>query len=64
MRADSAGRAAYYAINAQNGIMSRNEIRKKENLPAKKGADDLTVQVNLTPISDLMRVANATSSQN
>jgi len=38
---------------AQNGLMTRNEIRKKENLPSMVGGDDLTVQVNLTPVQDL-----------
>jgi len=58
LRADSAARANFYSIMAQNGIMSRNEIRMKENLPPKDGADDLTVQVNLTPVADLPGLAN------
>ncbi|MBK6585393.1 MAG: phage portal protein [Gammaproteobacteria bacterium] len=32
LRADSAARANFYAQMAQNGLMSRNEIRRKENL--------------------------------
>jgi HK97 family phage portal protein len=53
MRADSAGRAAYYSQMAQNGVMTRKEIRDKENLPAMEGTDVLTVQSNLTPLSEL-----------
>jgi phage portal protein BeeE len=53
LRADSAGRAQFYAQMAQNGLMTRNEIRRKENLPPKKGGDELTVQVNLAPVGSL-----------
>jgi HK97 family phage portal protein len=53
LRADSAGRAAFYASGAQNGWLTRNEIRKRENLPPKDGGDDLTIQVNLTPADQL-----------
>jgi HK97 family phage portal protein len=53
LRADSAGRATYYSTMVQNGLMSRNEVRAKENLDAREGADELTVQLNLTPIQDL-----------
>lgn len=53
LRADSAARASFYAQMAQNGLMSRNEIRRKENLPAAIGADALTAQVNLAPLDKL-----------
>lgn len=53
LRADSTARAAYYSTAAQNGWMSRNEIRQKENLKPVPGGDDYTVQVNLTPIDQL-----------
>lgn len=56
LRADSAARAMFYSQMAQNGLMSRNEIRKKENLPPADGGDDLTVQVNLTPVDQLPKV--------
>lgn len=52
-RADSAGRSNYYSTMVQNGLMSRNEVRVKENLDEREGADDLTVQLNLTPLQDL-----------
>ena len=59
MRADSAGRAALYASAAQNGWMTRNEIRELENRPPKEGGDELTVQSNLIPISLLGKVTNS-----
>lgn len=53
LRADSAGRAAYYNTALQNGWMSRNEIRALENLPPIAGGDIYTVQTNLAPIEQL-----------
>lgn len=53
LRADSAGRAALEASNAQNGIRSRNELRAMENLPPVPGGDVLTVQSNLLPLDML-----------
>jgi HK97 family phage portal protein len=42
------------AVNA--GLMTRNEWRRREWLPVVEGGDELTVQVNLTPIDELTRV--------
>lgn len=53
LRADSAGRAAFFNIALQNGWMSRNEVRALENLPPIDGGDVYTVQVNLTPLAML-----------
>jgi HK97 family phage portal protein len=55
LRGDAASRATFYSTLAQNGILTRNEIRAKENLSrsSEEGADALTVQVNLVPISKL-----------
>lgn len=58
MRADSAGRAALYASAAQNGWMTRNEIRALENRPPVAGGDELTVQSNLIPLTLLGKVTN------
>lgn len=58
MRADSAARAAFYASAAQNGWLTRNEIRALENWPAKDGGDELTVQSNLIPLSLLGKITN------
>lgn len=54
LRADSAGRAAYFSNMANNGVMTRDEIREKENLPRKGGnADVLTVQSAMIPLDQL-----------
>lgn len=53
LRADSQGRASYYNICLQNGWMSRNEVRRLENLPPIPGGDVYTVQSNLLPIEML-----------
>ncbi|WP_312133760.1 phage portal protein [Leclercia sp.] len=53
LRADSAGRAAYYTSALQNGWMSRNDVRRLENMPPIEGGDLYTVQLNLTPLEDL-----------
>ena len=37
----------------QNGVMTRNEVRALENLPPVTGADQLTVQLNLTSIDKI-----------
>lgn len=37
----------------QNGLITRNEWRQLENLPPIDGADTLTAQVNLAPVSQL-----------
>lgn len=58
LRADSAGRASLYSTFAQNGIMTRNEMREKENLAPVEGGDDLTVQSNLVPIDKLGAIAD------
>lgn len=51
--ADSAARSALYSAAGQNGWMTRNEIRAKEDLPPKEGGDELTVQSNLIPLSKI-----------
>ncbi len=57
LRADSAGRAALYSSAAQNGWMSRKEIRQKENLPFMPGSEKLTVQSALVNLEDLGKTA-------
>ena len=51
LRADSAGRAAFYSSAVQNGWMTRNEVRELENWPTVEGGDELTVQSNLIPVA-------------
>lgn len=54
LRADSAGRASYLSTMVNNGLMTRDEGRAKENLSPKGGnADVLTVQTALIPIDQL-----------
>lgn len=53
LRANSAARATLYSNFVQNGIMTRNEARRLENLPPVEGGDVLTVQVNLVPLDQL-----------
>jgi HK97 family phage portal protein len=52
MRGDSTARAAWNASCAQNGIYTRNQLRRKEgeNASTAPGMDEYTVQTNLTPI--------------
>lgn len=63
MRADSAGRAALYSSAVQNGWMSREEIRNKENLPRRDRTDVLTVQSNLTPLDRLGTAPSAAKAR-
>ncbi|WP_121412671.1 phage portal protein [Pseudomonas aeruginosa] len=61
LRADSAGRAAWYNTALQNGWMSRNEVRRLENLPPIKGGDVFTVQSALVPLEQLGATAGGIS---
>ena len=56
MAADSAARAALYSAFGQNGVMTRGEMRNRENLPSLPGDDFLTVQSNLVPLDKLGQV--------
>ena len=55
LRADSKGRAEFLSLMVNNGLMSRNEARAKENLNRSdlNGMDDFTVQLAMTPIDKL-----------
>lgn len=53
LRADSAARAQLASTLAQNGLRTRNELRKLDNEPPMPGGDELTVQSNLVPIEKL-----------
>ena len=44
LRADSAGRSAYYNSALDHGWMNRNEVRRKENMPPIPGGEVYTVQ--------------------
>ena len=54
LRGDSGARAAFYSSMTQNGIMTRDECRRLENLePMGGNAAELTVQSNMLPIDRL-----------
>jgi HK97 family phage portal protein len=54
LRGNSTARATYYATMEQNGNMTRDEVRAKENLPPMGGnAAVLTVQSNMIPLDKL-----------
>lgn len=53
LRADSAGRAALYAVQANHGLKTRNEIRELENDPPMPGGDVLTVQSQFIPLDKI-----------
>lgn len=53
LRADSAGRAQYYATMIQNAIMKPSECRELENLPPDPAADMLVMQSSMVPLSQL-----------
>jgi len=50
LRADSAGRAAFYASGLTNGWLKPNEVRRRENLPPEPGGDVLRAQLNTAPL--------------
>lgn len=64
LRGDSAARAAFYSQMLQNGVMTRDDVRKLENLPLMGGnASVLTVQSNLLPIDMLGMNAGGAAAQ-
>lgn len=54
LRADSAARAAFYAVMKNNGLMTSDEIRELEDLPPMGGnASVLTVQSAMTTLDSI-----------
>ncbi len=53
LRADSSGRGAWYNTALMNGWMSRNEVRRLENLPPIPGGDTYTVQSAMVSLESL-----------
>lgn len=64
LRTAPASRAAFYSTMSQNGAMTRNEIRRLENLPPVEGGDELTAQSNLVSLRKLGAVEPASSPIN
>lgn len=64
LRADSAGRAAFYAAMVNNGILTRDEIRELEDRePMGGNAAVLTVQSAMTPLDALGTQTDATQAR-
>jgi HK97 family phage portal protein len=63
LRADSHGRAEFYGAMVDKGLMTRNEIREKENLPPLDGGDRLTIQINNTFLDLLGKTPPAPANQ-
>ena len=61
-RGDSAAQATTFSSYTQNGIMTRNEVRRKLNLPEMDGGDELTAQINLAPLDELNKPAEPAAS--
>jgi HK97 family phage portal protein len=53
LQMDAAAKASFLSQMTQNGLMDRNEGRRKLNLPARTGGDRLTAQSNLVPLEQL-----------
>lgn len=56
IRPDANTRATVAATRVSNGLMTRNEARKLDNLPPMEGGDQLTVQSNMVSIDQLQRL--------
>jgi HK97 family phage portal protein len=61
LRADSAGRAALYAVLADHGLRTRNELRALDNMPPLPGGDDLTVAAGMVPIQEAADIAKTSA---
>lgn len=59
MRGDAQSQASFISTMVQNGVMTRNEARRKFNLPDYEGGDELTVQSNMLDLDMLSKVAAA-----
>jgi len=63
LRGDSAARASFYTTGLQNGWMTRNEVRRLENLPPVDGGDVLTVQSNMIALDMLGKTPDGASAR-
>lgn len=62
LRADHAGRAAFYASGIQHAWIKPSEVRELENLPPEDGADVLVMQSNMIPVSLLGQGTTSTEA--
>lgn len=58
LRSDVKSRYESYRIAITNGLMTPNEARKAENLPAKDGGDELLIQGAMAPVNGLGKQAD------
>ncbi len=65
LRADSKARSAFYSVMVNNGIFTRDEVRKLENMPAMGGnAEVLTVQTAMAPLDSLGQATDGDTARN
>lgn len=57
LRADSAGRAAFYREMITTAVFTPNEVRRLENLPPMEGGDHLMIQGAMMPLDVLVEQA-------
>jgi HK97 family phage portal protein len=62
LRSSLSERMTVYSTATQNGIYTRNECRRKENLEPVAGGDQLTAQSNLLPLDKLGQQLNNAGS--
>lgn len=64
LRADSAGRSAFYGAMVNNGVLTRDEIRELEDRPAMGGnAGVLTVQSAMTTLDSIGTTSDANNAR-
>lgn len=63
LQGDSDAQQKLYSSFVQNGIMTRNEVRRLQNLPPVDGGDELTAQVNLVPLTQLGQESGANGTR-
>ena len=64
LRADSAGRAAYYHSGLQDGWLAVNEVRKREGMNDVPGGDQRFVQLNMQTLEQAATNAAAAAAKN
>jgi HK97 family phage portal protein len=62
LRGDSAGRASFYQTMINVGLMTRNEARRKENLPPIPGGDEVMIQSQYIPLMEAIQAALSNNS--
>lgn len=64
LRADSAGRSAFYSAMVNNGILTRDEVRELEDRePMGGNASVLTVQTAMAPLDSLGQATDAAAAR-